>query len=451
MSSNQPIVRKSLWKRKSFLFVAIPMLIGLITFVYFATVQVRSSQRIDAEIQRLRVANVPVDSESQNAWFIANTSREHSDAWAEILLMSSVGSDVPDLFEKMPYIGTAKVPTTIDPNQPWDSEPLVAQWVEMMRPLIEKIRTVTDSKNATWQPLSFDGVATLLEPLQSSRSIARTLQVEIEHALYVGDSERTMRGLRSLDGLVYAFDWRICLVSDLVTTALRNVQYSMIQRSLNVDIWTEEQLLELTSQVSVTQDVSKRWREVIEGERALMFDEVTNRGARVTEGQQGGVAFVLSIPSVRERLLMAYSQLAAVGDQGINSLAKNAEELEKQIFREGRSVFSVDDIGINLLFPAVEAYAAALIRNEDSRRLTLTALAIKRYQLANGEFPERLVQLKDAGLKPADWTTVGGSVFGYDKDEAAYLWSYSFRDTKVMPAVRPAVEENGTEQLVTIR
>lgn len=452
MTITQPMIRKSFWKRKAFLFVAIPLSIAAIVLVYFATVQIRSAARIDAEVQRLRAANVPIDSESQAAWFVANTSQEHSDAWAEILMMSSAGSNHPELFEKMPYIGGATPSATIEPSQPWENEPIVAKWLEMMRPVIDKVRTISDSKEATWQPITFDGFETLLEPIQQSRTIARTLQVDVEHALYVRDSERAMSGLRSLDGLVYAFDWRICLVADLVTSALRGSHFAMIQRSMNVDIWNDEQLLELTSQVSVMQDVSKRWRDVISGERALSFGElVTNGGKRIADDGQRGMAMVFSIPSVRERLLFAYSKMASVGDQGIDSLAMNAAELNDEFFGVQRRGFAVDDIGLHLLFPAIEAYAAAVIRNEDSRRLTLTAIAIKRYQLAKGAFPERLAQLKEVGLKPADWTTVGGDVFGYDKNEVAYLWSYSFREPKVMPVERPEAQEDGMTQLVTIR
>jgi len=451
MTDKQPIVRKSFWKRKAFLFVAIPMSIAMIVFVYFAAVQFQAARRFKAEVERIRLANLPIDADSQNDWFIANTSREHSDAWAEIILLGSVVTDESDVMENLPYIGTAELPLSIDPDQPWANKPMVAQWLEMTKPLIEKIHAVSGSKAPTWQPLRFEGVMTLLEPIQSSRNIARILQVEIEHALYVGDSERAMRGLRSLDGLVYAFDWKICLVTDLVTTALRGIHFSMIQRSLGLDIWTAEQLVELSAQITEKQDVSDRWRTVIAGERGLMFDEVLTHGVWIEDGLPGGIKFFFSIPSVRQRLLFAYSQVEPIADQGIESLAKNAETFEKQFFVDTAGRFSIDDIGVNLFFPAIQAYASALVRDEDSRRLTLTAIAIKRYQLANGQFPERLKQLKDVGLKPSDWTTVPGNEFGYDKEGPAYLWCYWFREPKVMPQERPESEENGMQQLVTIR
>lgn len=240
-------------------------------------------------------------------------------------------------------------------------------------------------------------------------------------------------------------------MTDLVAVALKGIHFSMIQRSLSLDIWTEEQLTELLSQVAESQDLAKRWRATIAGERGLMFDEVTNHFARVDDSGFGGMAFLFSIPSVRERLLIAYSEMEPIADQGIDHLAKNSELLGNRWSLDYANRFSIERIGVGMLLPAIEAYATALVRNEDSRRFTLTSIAIKRYQLAKGQFPERLTLLKDVGFNASDWTTVGGNEFGYEKGDQAYLWSYSFRDTKVISPQRPELDDDGMQQLVTIR
>jgi len=451
MITEQPVLPKSFWKRRPFLLVAIPMSLAMLALLYFAGVQFQAARRVKAEVRRIRLANLPIDAQSQSEWFMANTSREHSDAWAELLMLGNVSTSEREVVERLPYVGNAAISEAIDPDQPWADESVVAQWLEMINPLIDKMHAVSGSKEPTWQPLTFEGVATLLEPIQNSRSLGRIIQVEIEHALYVGDSDRAMRGLQSLDGLAYAFDWRICLVTDLVAVALRGIHFSMIQRSLSLDIWTEEQLAELLSQVAERHDLAKRWRTTIAGERGLMFDEVTNQFARVDDSGFGGMAFLFSIPSVRERLLIAYSEMEPIADQGIDHLAKNSELLEIRWALDSASRFSIEKIGVGMLLPAIQAYAAAMVRNEDSRRFTLTAIAIKRYQSAKGQFPERLTQLKDVGFNASDWTTVGGNEFGYEKGDQAYLWSYSFRDTKVMPQQRPELDDDGMQQLVTIR
>jgi hypothetical protein len=108
-----------------------------------------------------------------------------------------------------------------------------------------------------------------------------------------------------------------------------------------------------------------------------------------------------------------------------------------------------------MLAPAIHSVATAVIRSEDSRRFTITAIAIKRYHLANGQFPERLADLKAIGLNPSDWTTVAGTDFGYTPGDTpgdtVYVWSYSLRDPAVIAAERPEVDEDGMEQIVTIR
>ncbi len=451
MTKSQPPVRKSFWKRKSFLFVAVPLSIAMMVLLYYVGVQYQASRRVAAEVQRIRLSNLPIDAETQSQWFIENSSREHSDAWSEILLLGSTVASETEVLENLPYLGNAAIPASIDPDKPWPSEPVVAQWLQVTKPLIDKIHTVSRSKKPTWQPLTFEGIGTLLEPIQNARNLARILNVEVEHALYVGDSERAMRGLQSLDGLAYAFDWNICLVTDLVGIALRGIQFSMIQRSLSLDIWTDEQLVELSSQLAQRQDLAKRWRATIAGERGLMFDEVANKGARIDGDEFNGIAFLFSIPSVQESLLVTYSQMEPIADQGFDNLEKNAQEFEDRLAVAHGSGLSIENIGAAMLLPAVQAFAAAVIRSEDSRRFTLTAIAIKRYQLAKGQFPERLDQLKEIGLNPADWTTVGGIVFGYNQDEPAYVWSYSFRTPAIIEVERPENDADDLKQVVTIR
>ena len=423
----------------------------MMVFVYYAAAQYQASRRVAAEVQRIRAANLPIDAETQNQWFTANTSREHSDAWAEILMLGNVSASGPEVMEKLPYLGNAALPPSIDPDQPWPDEPVVAQWLEMTKPLIDKIHSVTRSKQPTWQPLAFEGVVTLLEPVQHSRNIGRILQLEIEHALYVGDGDRAMRGLQSLDGLAYAFDWNVCLVTDLVGIALRGIHFKMIQRSLSLDIWTDVQLAELSSQLAPRVDLAKRWRATIAGERGFMFDEIANQGARVNESDLGSFSLIFSIPSVQESLLAAYSQMETVADQGFEKLETNAQELESRLADVRRSGFSIENIGVRMLLPAVNAFATAVIRSEDTRRFTLTAVGIKRYQKGQGKFPDRLEQLKNIGFGATDWTTVGGKPFGYSNSESVQLWSYSFRDMNVIEQAPPKSDDDNMQQIVTIR
>lgn len=450
MTKSQPSIRKSFWKRKPFLFVAVPLSIAMLVVLYYAGMQYQASRRVAAEVQRIRLSNLPVDSETQSQWFLANSSKEHSDAWAEILMLGAAVANEREVLDNLPYIGNADIPPVIDPGNPWPNEPVVAQWLEVTKPLIDKIHSVGRLKKPTWQPLDFQGFMTLLEPIQNSRNLARILQVEVEHALYVGDAERAMRGLQSLDGIAHAFDWNICLVTDLVGIALRGVHFSMIQRSLSLDIWTDEQLAELSSQVAQRQDVNERWRATIAGERGLMLDAVTNQGPGFGESV-GGMGFLFSIPSVQESLLTVYSRIESAADQGIDELAKNAKEIEKHPPFTDDDRFSIEGLGARMIVPAVQAFADAVIRNEDMRRFTSTAIGIKRFQLANGQFPASLDQLKAIGMNPSDWMTVGGKVFGYTSGDVAYVWSYSFRDPQTIAPEKPEEDENGMEQIVTIR
>ena len=108
------------------------------------------------------------------------------------------------------------------------------------------------------------------------------------------------------------------------------------------------------------------------------------------------------------------------------------------------------------MLPAISAYAEAFDRDEIGRRLTYTAIAIKRFQLKNQRWPKSVSELSGIGLVATDWTTSDGQAFGYEVgDGQAYLWSYGISDKKIVPKKRPRSEPDAVNEvfphLVSIR
>ena len=107
-----------------------------------------------------------------------------------------------------------------------------------------------------------------------------------------------------------------------------------------------------------------------------------------------------------------------------------------------------------MLIPAVAAYANAFERSERSRRMVLTALGVKRFQLANGRWPEQLQELSQVGLSPEDWTLPGIGPLGYAIEpdgKTACVWAIGEKDRMegryVVPSQCPDYAEDELEKV----
>lgn len=419
--------------------LALPLGIFLLALIGVGIRECQASRRLEDELARIRAAGLPTDDATMSQWFQQATHTEGTAAWGELLRLAG-GAALPSAaFEALPYIGNAEPPTVIEPGGEWPEEPLVAEYLGWMRPAIEQLHDAREYPSPVWQPIAFQGFKTLLEELQESRSLVRLMQVEVEHALHQGESERALRGLNSMRGVAEAFDWDICLVADLIYRALVGVHQSMILRSLACDLWTEEHLDQLLEQLGPPIEANGKWQRVFAGERAMTASALMDPESQLDLGNSGYPLWILvKLPSQREAWIRAYDAMLTLGEGPLDGLLDRAQALETSWQRNGpRSFFDITRVQVSLLFPAVPSYASAFVRSENGRRLARTALAIKKYQLRNGTWPTDLQQLEQVGLKASDWRIVSGEPLGYKVDgQVAYVWGTDWQEPQQGSAIR---------------
>lgn len=428
---------KSLWLRWPLWVVVVPLTAIFVLTGAYAGYELRAASRVQAEIGHLRAEGRPVDDESSSRRFFDSTHREGAATWGEILRIVNHLPIAPE-FENLRYVGVATLPATITPEEPWQEERHAAEFLQWMRPAIDRIEAAAEYPTPVWLPLHFDGYHTVLEDLQNSRSIMRVLSLEVEHAVYHRDAQRALRGLRLMDLTARAFAWDVAMVAELIQIAFRQVHQQMIRRSLSAEVWTEEQLKELDVMVGTARDLPRRWQRVMVMERALMLASIDD--PRYWGDEPAVDNLIRRIPSLRELLLQDYRRMEDAADRGWPELRRQMADFEGAIGVRGL-------VGLTgSLVPAVNSFATALEREEDSRRLTRASLAVKRYHLLHDRMPERLSELRQFGLTPDDWNTLSGGPLGYEVEgREAYLWSYlPGKETRV-PAERPPVEELETQ------
>ena len=138
-------------------------------------------------------------------------------------------------------------------------------------------------------------------------------------------------------------------------------------------------------------------------------------------------------------LIEQYNELIAAGDDSIPQWIKRAEELERRLDADHPNSIAA------LLLPATQQCIEVGIRLEQTRRWTLTAIALRQYQQQHGSWPPQLSDLETLGLKFADYSNMEGEMFGYEVvGETAYLWQSDANNGEgPIGSTRPTEQKEG--------
>ncbi|QDV27486.1 hypothetical protein [Aureliella helgolandensis] len=403
------------------LWLAIPLVMILVAACWFAWREWNAAQQFDRALAQLRSEHRVVDNASAEADLRARTHTEGTAAWNRISYRCS-NSWTGSLTDRLPHLGNAPQLYPLNAESDWDEASQAGEYLTWMAPLIDEIDAASSYPTPVWQPILFDGFSTLLEPLQNSRQIARLLALETEYAIYTSDTKRALRGLRLMKLTADAYDWNNFLVGKLINIALHGMQEQMIRRSLQADIWSLEELVELRSLIAPAEDIQQIWPQLVDSERAMSVEYLADR--QRTNGRWAGMSWLSQIPSIRQEYWRMTERWSTLGSEGLAGLVQRSHQMEDDFAAEARSDVLSNPI-YALLGPAYSSIATAFQRQEDTRRLTLTALGIKQFQMTEKRWPENLSELEAVGLSPTETSTLTEGPFGFEvADDKAYVWSY---------------------------
>jgi len=440
-------------RRRVVYFVWLPLVLGSLVVAGLVVHLYRSFRIETAEIARLRAAGEPVDDETAAHWYYAHTSQEGTAAWREVMVAVEQLAVWPTT-ASFPIIGMhGELPDDLVPGGDWPDEPQVAALLNDLRPVIAQIEQAAQYPAPVWQPMiGFESFNALLGDLPTVRRIASWLQLEFEHARYHRDTPRALRALEAMQAAIVAFDWNLCLADEWVTFAIRGILRRTIRESLaNVD-WEVEQLERLHEQLADPGDPAGRWQRVIAGERAMglaLFSADPQFQHELTESRAPMAMFRWM--GARRDYLETMAAVQQIGSAGVLGISDRARAFEEEKF--GSQPVWISEMLTHLLMPSITAFARAFERNELERRLTLTAVGIKRYEGAEGRWPTRLSDLRAVGLEPADWTALEAGPFGYRIEAGGpVLWSYDVLDYETPPEIppEPPADDESDNNIVTL-
>lgn len=442
-----------------YLIFAIAPLVGLFGILAVATAQQRA---LASSLQhRIDSGEVPLGNDSLSEQFARDTSDANTAAWSDVLLaaLAIERSRAPDIDVDDSSGKPLDMPQ--DPLLKLTKQVTEAEVQRMKRaaPVIAAIDRLSQDSSPVWQNTVFNSFDTSLEVLQDSRVLSRLLTDECRVAIATDDQDRAFDAMRMMPAVADAMQQDFCIVTDLVSSALHGQHRTVIQESLEIGFWDDVQALHrIADQLADDRDHQQRWQKNLRGELAMLMQVLHASpddllGTSVVHPLS---AFPFGIaPAMQWEFLDGYDRVIALQGAGTRQHVKRVSQEETQFVSSDVRLanwaafpFATSQPIKAMVLPAVQGYATAIARGEQERIWTLTALAIKAYQIREGRWPLSLAELESDASDPIANIDLEANPMGYQvaaDSVVAYLWINS-RSGSQLSATPPMHNPNDPRQ-----
>ncbi len=279
-------------------------------------------------------------------------------------------------------------------------------FLDEMQPLVELVHESSQVAMPVWQPIGFYGGGVDLSFMHDVRTISQLLSLEVYQAMKDSDSERGLAGIRSLKAIADACNWELGWVCTWTNNHLRSYLHGAVRKSLATEFWNSNQLDQINLLFKQPVDPVHEWRILFAAERTripLIIEQLTARKLK-------------DLLSFKEQLDV-YKQYDLTVSSGEAMLGKNkrlAAQLRAGYHRENIGSVALQET-LQDVVPSVTFCSITIEETENQRRLTVSAVAIKRFQLEQQRWPKSLEELAQVGLSIDDWTIPGLRNLGYEE------------------------------------
>lgn len=406
----------------------IPLLvIGVVFTLFRGGYSIREWQgrwRFTQAVDKLEQQGIAASSKSIEAKYHSTTSDIDTLAWQELFEQL----ESPEFLESargVPNFDTSVQvddwEDSFDTSKNWKYAAASIRLVDSQRDMLQRIRELSAAPQPVRFPIQFESMNTLLPEVQNSRGLARLVWLDAQVAIHLGDSQRAYEDFVTLHHIVRHVDAVPFSICFLVSNSYKRMALSIVQKGLEQDLFTDQQLKSIDEVLAANCDIGDRWREACErelGMAAPVFIEpalAAEKEARMlpTRGHDG-VYFVDMMTKLAEIPTDDWDVFyTAVGQQ------------ETEFDKDVRSWWGrIDLILTGLLAPAQKSLAEVNITFAQHYRQARHGVALRRFQHEHGAFPQSLTE-----LPPFDKDMRGfkQQPFGYSvTPKGATLWGGPF-------------------------
>lgn len=403
--------------------VTIPLVIVFGLLIYGQLQQWSASRYVQTELATLDAVGQPLDAASLLAQREGSQPRADDISWRELdEAISFLEYKYGEAFQLVDDANTLP-----PPSHPWPAEKLAEDYHRDAAPLLNRLQELLATETRVQGPMPSFTQSSVYG--LSRWSGDKVLLREFEFAYHNDDSAR------AADLLEIYVDAKKAITGNEKSAPPDDI----IHRSLEHDFWKADDLRRVRKLLSFHPDVEKQWRERLDRELVQFLDNVrrVNGGdasefRRERDVQPFGFApiHVVSYLRLYDRL----DKLPAAGTKqhvlAVRALDNRRAEEQAKVTLTSLSAIPFAFGQISNAFALEVHHATAFAMGQVEHRRTVTAVAIKQFQLQEGRWPKSLSELSRVGLAAADWEMVDGIDFGYRVDadaKAARLWRYADR------------------------
>jgi hypothetical protein len=284
---------------------------------------------------------------------------------------------------------------------------------------------------------------TLLPHLADLKRCAQTLQLRAIAELQNGQSDKALADVKLALRLADSVRTEPFLISHLVRAAIFQITLQPIYEGLAAHQWSDIQLAELNSQLAKL-DYLADYELTMRGERASSVSTLDY--IRRTRDLNGVDNFTGSKPAKRFQQVFSHLTMPdAFFYQNELTMARMHQQytlpmvdMEKRTVSPARvqklQTESRRDLNYHwwpykffarMLFPAVENAVKKLVYAQTSVDLARVAIALERYRLARGEYPESLDVLGPQFIDKVPHDVIGGQPLKYRREANGQFTLYS--------------------------
>ncbi len=412
------------WRRLKLSHILLMVLVVLIAAYAFWRVRMKS--KIRAKLDSIRAAGYPVTLEELDASYSIPESAENA-AYTLMKAFSCYVQWKRQYLTNLPIAGRAELPPRTKPLSE-ETKALIADYLADNKKALELLHKGAAIGHCRYLT-EFSYNMMLLPHLSDIKTGARLLALEAVLHAEKGESQSAVGSLILSFSLANSLADEPIWVSQFVRISCEGVSTSALERILNRVEVTDEQLIEISETLSVT-ETRARMRRGLAGDVVLGIGLI--RSAPAEEIQHIDIAgrqpptvpaiFVYRALGLVERDLLIYldvmKQYAEVMELPLHERKRAAEVVQAKAGEVGGS-----HILFHVFCPSF-AFAGGTtieLRGIGRLRVARTALGVERYRLASGKLPESLDELVPQYLEAIAKDPFDGEELRYKKLEQGFV------------------------------
>lgn len=409
-------------KRKVLRTLLIVLVVIIACFVVFRLV-LRS--KLNARLDAIRADGYPATCAEMDAWYTIPESAENA---ADTFIDSFSRYEKWEEEEKrklLPIVGDAELPLRTEPLTE-ETKALVTQYLADNQQALELLHKGAAIEHSRYPVDLSKGFETLMPHLSDFRTGARMLELEAILHAENGKPEKVVDSIESTFGLARSISKEPLLISQLVRVACQGLAISTLEHVINRTEFTDEQLIELGGTLANAEDPCAMTRAFV-GERCAGLSFFKMPAARIPRVVDGGSS-PLSV------VAFALYKFAGLADMDaaiyLDTMNDYIEALEFPPQKRRGAADAVEarfektsriHILLHIIMPGLSRATTIDVRSIAQLHTARAGLAVERYRLAAGKFPDTLGDLIPTYLDAVPKDPFDGEDLRYKKLETGFV------------------------------